>query len=305
MKIKTLRPVENPNRKNGPSSARSRRAHRRAPQKLGNARTTVQWILSICTLLWRYSGIILISVSVLYLTLYIRNSDKFHLEDIAIYGCQELDSRKLERLVRQNVPEDILRIDLASLKTLLEKEKWVKEVKIRRILPSGLAIAVRERVPAVVLEMQGGLMIADDEGILLDTYNSKYGKLDVPVFKGVIGKDEASYRLYQEENTARIRHALDMLSEIASGSPQYTRRISEIDISDRNNLKIMLVDNTAEIFLGKEDYLNRFRTLINSDKYQEFKNQNLNFTEIDLRFDDKIIFRGNSNVSESPEKRGK
>ena len=153
---------------------------------------------------------------------------------------------------------------------------------------------------AEIKEINGQLMIADDEGILLDTYTPKYGKLDVPVFKGIVGRNPESYRQYQEENTARIRHALNMLSEIESGSPDYTKMISEVDISDRNNLKIMLVDNTAEIYLGKKDYLNRFRALLVSDQYQKYKSQNMNIPVVDLRFDDQIIFRGIRNVSGSP-----
>ena len=83
-----------------------------------------------------------------------------------------------------------------------------------------------------------------------------------------------------------------MLSEIESGSPQETRKISEVDISDRENLKILLVDDTAEVYLGEKDYLKRFRKLMdNMKQYQELKNQYTEIEFIDLRFDDNIIYR--------------
>ena len=138
----------------------------------------------------------------------------------------------------------------------------------------------------VIIEFRSELMLADKDGIMLDRYDPKYGKLDVPVFKGVLGEDAESYRLYQEENSARIRQGLQMLAEIESGSPEETRKISEVDISDRENLKILLVDDTAEVYLGEKDYLKRFRSLMdNMQQYQELKNQYTEIESIDLRFE--------------------
>jgi hypothetical protein len=144
----------------------------------------------------------------------------------------------------------------------------------------------------VILEIQGELMMADADGTVLDRYDPKYGKLDMPVFKGVLGEDAESCRLYQEENAARIHQGLEMLADIESGSPSYASRISEVDISDRKNLKILLVDDTAEIYLGDKDYLKRFRTLMeNLSQYQELKNQYAEFSSIDMRFEGNIIYR--------------
>jgi hypothetical protein len=114
----------------------------------------------------------------------------------------------------------------------------------------------------------------------------------VPVFRGVLGENVESYRQNQEENAARIQQALYMLSELESGSPQYTKGISEVDISDRKNLKIMLLDDTAEVYLGGENYLERFTSFIrNRDEYEKLKDQYEEFASIDLRFEDQIIYR--------------
>ncbi len=111
----------------------------------------------------------------------------------------------------------------------------------------------------MIFELHGELMVADDEGTLLGQYDPRFGKLDVPVFKGVLGEDAESYRLYKEENAVRIRQGLVMLSQIESGLPHATQKISEVDISDPENLKILLVDDTAEVYLGEKDYLKRFQ----------------------------------------------
>jgi cell division protein FtsQ len=140
--------------------------------------------------------------------------------------------------------------------------------------------------------MRNDLMIADRDGTLLGQYAPKYGRLDVPVFRGVLGTDSESYRQHQEENAARIGKAVQMLSELESGSPDYTRRISEVDISDPQNLKIMLVDDTAEVYMGGEHFLERFAAFVrNREEYEKLKNQYEEFASIDLRFEDQIIYR--------------
>ncbi len=300
MRISTNKARKMQERRTAPTAGRNTPARKKASRKIGKNRLTGRRVLSTLRTGGKIGGILLISAMILYACIRIYNSETFHLDDVIIYGCKEAESAKLEQVVRDNVPGNILQVELSLLQKQLEQARWIRHVEIRRVLPSSLVLHVEERVPSVILEMSGRLMIADDDGILLDAYAPRYGKLDVPVFKGIVGKDPESYRQYQQENTERIRHALNMLSEIESGSPDYAKKISEVDISDRNNLKIMLVDNTAEIYLGKEDYLNRFRALLESDQYQKFKNQYLNIPVVDLRFDRQIIFRGINSVSGSP-----
>jgi cell division septal protein FtsQ len=220
------------------------------------------------------------------------SSDRFTLQTIHFYGCRHLDTASLEASIRGEFPQHILRIDLKQLRDRIEKETWVRRAEIRRILPSELAIYVQERVPLVIMELRNELMLTDEDGILLDRYDPHYGKLDVPVFKGLLGDNPEGYRLYQEENSARIREGLKMLAELESGSQEYTRSISEVDLSDRSNLRAMLVDDTAEISFGDHDFLKRFNKLMaNMNQYRDLKTQYGEFASVDLRFEDQIAYR--------------
>jgi hypothetical protein len=92
-----------------------------------------------------------------------------------------------------------------------------------------------------------------------------------------------------------------MLADLESGSPAFSRAVSEVDLSDRSNLRILLVDDLAEISLGDRDFLKRFRTLMsNLSQYQEVKAQ-YEIGSIDLRFDDQIIYRPRGGAKKPPE----
>ncbi len=224
--------------------------------------------------------------------IYAFTSSQFSLQTITFYGCSHLDTRRVEAMIRSEFPSHIMRIDLKRLRSRLEEQTWCRGAEIRRILPSELVIYVQERVPTVILEIKGELMLADDDGILLDRYDSKYGKLDVPVFKGVLGDGAEDYRRYQEENTGRVQLGLKLLRELESGSPVFTREISEVDLSERGNVRVTLVDDTAEIYLGDRDFLKRFRILMsNMNSYREIKQEYMDIVSVDLRFDGQIIYR--------------
>jgi len=292
MEIRTNREREASNAKGLPQQDKARQLRRRGARKLVKVPIAARRFLPILKTLGKLGSFLLIAVFILSVFVYAYTSDRFSLQHVAFIGCKELDQKQLEQIVRQNSSTNILRIDLHRLKNRLEKETWAKSVEIRRVLPSDLMIHIQERIPCAIVEMRGELMLTDNEGILLDKYSPRYGKLDVPVFKGIQGDDLESFRTYQEENSARIRHALDMLSEIESGSPLYAHNISEIDISDKKNLKLMLVDDTVEVYLGEKDYLKRFRKLMdNLGRHQEMKNQYDDIAYVDLRFDSQIIWR--------------
>jgi cell division septal protein FtsQ len=292
MEIKTNRPKEVQTARIVPPPDKARR-RKKAIKNLGNGHIAGRRFTSVLKALGKVCAFLLIVFFMLSIFVYAYTSDKYNLRNIKFYGCKELDPKHLEDIIRNGgFPPNILRIDLRQLGKRLEEETWTKQVEIRRVLPSQLIIYVQERVPSVILEMHGELMVADKDGIILDPYDPKFGKLDVPVLRGVMGDNKEGYRLYQEENAARIRNAMAMLSEIESSMPQETKKISEVDISDRNNLKIMLVDDTAEVYLGSKDYLKRFRTLMDyMGKYQELKSKNNDIASIDLRFDGQILYR--------------
>jgi cell division septal protein FtsQ len=293
MQIKTSsRPRESTRARVVPPPDTPRQARKKAKNKLGTGHIAGRRLLAALKTLGKLGAFVLMIAFFLSVFVYAYTSDKFNVRTVTVYGCKEIKPRHLESIVRQDFPPNILRIDLQRLRKRLEKVPWVKHAEIRRVLPSDLIIYIQERTPSVIVEVHGELMLADSEGIMLGKYHPSYGKLDVPVFRGVLGEDAESYDMYQEENSARIRQGLQMLAEIESGSPQETRRISEVDISDRENLKVLLLDDTAEVYLGEKDYLKRFHSLMeNMKQYQELKDQYSEIESIDLRFEGNIIYR--------------
>jgi cell division septal protein FtsQ len=289
MEIKTTNKTQSP--KNAPPPDRPGKSRKKAANKLSSSRVTGRKILSVFKFIGKLGAFFMIALFMLSVFLYAYRSEKFNLRKVEFIGCKELDPKHLEEIVRNDFPPNILSISLHQLKDRIEKETWAKRVEIRRILPSDIIIYIQERVPAVIVEMQNELMMVDKEGILLEKYTPEYGKLDAPVFKGTEGEDPDGYRSYQDENSSRIHKGLEMLTEVETDSPHDAKKISEVDVSDRDNIKVLLVDEVAEVSLGDRDFAKRFRALMaNMGQFYELKGKYGEIESVDMRFEDKIVW---------------
>jgi len=290
MKIKTASPRIVHAKKTQPDKKRERRK----PALNQKPRLSVKIRI---TSAFRFLGKILapavITVLVVLSAIAVLRSDTFNLAGVRISGCRHQDAGMLEKIIREDFPANILNIDLDKARQRLEMETWVKRVEIHRVLPSLLDLRVYEREPAVLLELGGVQMMADREGVLLGTYNREFGKIDSPIFKGLDGRNTETYIKSFEENAERIQRGLTMLAEIASEMPLAVRDISEIDISELNNVKIIMENDPVEICMGSENYLKRFANFVEdpTKKYQELKNQGVQVAQIDLSNDGQIVYK--------------
>jgi len=290
MKIKTTLNTEI----QGKKTPSDKKKARRKPATNQKPRLSLRIRISAAfRLMGRVLASAFMTVLILMAVYFAFNSNTFLLRDISISGCRHQDAGYLEYIIRDEFPANILRIDLDKARRRLEKETWVKNIEIHRVLPSQLVMRVNEREPAVLLELGGVQMMADTEGVLLGAYKREFGKIESPIFKGFDGVTQDAYIKNYEENAERIHRGISMLAEIAAEMPLAVREISEIDISEWNNLKIMMNDDPVEIFMGGGNYVKRFAGFIGdpTKKYQELKNQGVQVAQIDLSNDGQIVYK--------------
>jgi cell division protein FtsQ len=264
-------------------------ARKKTSQKLQRSRRLVCRVLAAFKWMVVTGAVALLAAGVLYTCRYVYTSDLLALRHITVEGCSHLSPGTLEVLIRQEFPQNLLRLDLDQLRIRLEREPWIRGVEMRRMLPASLQIRIQERTPSVIAEIGGELALLASEGFLLDRYSTGYGKFDVPVFRGMQGENAEAYTALQQENSARVRLGVQVLAELGGGSVAYTRAISEVDLSDPGNVRVLLVDDTAEISLGDKDFLKRFQDFL--AQYPKAKAQYGEMISVDLRFYPQIVYR--------------
>ena len=245
MEIRTNRPREARATRIVPPPDRAR-SRKKNPRNMGQSPMTGRRFAALLRAAGRAGALLLLVAALVSGYIYATGAEVFNLRRVRVHGCRELDPARLEAIVLREFPANILKLDLGAVRGRLMQETWAHEVEVLRVLPSDLVLYVRERVPAVILEMNGALMVTDAEGVLLGRYEPRFGSWTSRFSGASWGKTRRPTRCTRRR-TARVSPGAGDARGDRLGVPRYTRIISEVDIADRDNLKVVLVNDTAEV----------------------------------------------------------
>jgi cell division protein FtsQ len=171
-------------------------------------------------------------------------------------------------------------------KALLEID-WVEEAAVSRIWPNTLRVRIGERRPIAFIRLpprrRNGLTefaLIDKDGFILRPRVA--ARFTLPVINGIREAED------REDRCARVRRVISMLEILGP----LARRISEIDVSDPNNLIVAqhMDGRVLSLMLGDENYSSRMKNFI--DNYNEIKNKRPDAANFDLRVDNMITVAG-------------
>jgi cell division protein FtsQ len=81
----------------------------------------------------------------------------------------------------------------------------------------------------------------------------------------------------------------ELVQDIDSGGAHYSQDLSEVDVSDLDNIKVRVNDPAGDVLveLGASDYLKRYRTYVSH--VQEWRQQFQKLESVNLRYDNQVI----------------
>lgn len=213
----------------------------------------------------------------------------FALSQIEFEGLEKLDKSSLEKRVERHLSRNILQIDLDRIRQSVEGASWVKSALVRRRLPDQLVISIEERRPVAVAQIGKQMMLVDAEGVLL-------GQLDpgdpLPESPVVIGLLDHQAENVQQGNVQRMQRYLEVIHDLSAGEPDYSRSLSEIDVSNPKRVAVVPSDEPVPVRLGAEDFRRRYQVFLSQrELYLEYKRKHGRIDEVDVSFDKQIIFK--------------
>ena len=125
------------------------------------------------------------------------------------------------------------------------------------------------------------IMLVDSGGALMDLSTRK--KYSFPVIVGMNSGEPISTR------AARIRIYNQVVSELDSSGGHYSQNLSEVDLSDPEDVKVLTNDADGEVLvhLGSSNYLERFKVYV--AHLREWRQEFQKLESVDLRYDRQII----------------
>jgi cell division protein FtsQ len=226
------------------------------------------------------------SAAVAALYHYGEHSWRFRIEssdNIEISGLQNVTRYQIMEVMGGDIGRNIFFVPLSARKQTLEKIPWVESASVMRFVPNRLRIEIHERTPVAFARVGSKILLIDSVGTLMDLPAAGKKKYSFPVILGMNPGEPASTRV------ARMKIYNDLANQLDAGGTHYLQDLSEVDLSDAEDVKVLPTDPQGEVLvhLGSSNYLERYKVYVSH--VREWRQQFDKLESVDLRYDRQII----------------
>ena len=207
---------------------------------------------------------------------------------IVVQGNARMDAGEVMAVLDGLRGENIVLTDLEAWRRRLMASPWVREAELRRRLPSTIEVFMAERAPMAIGRIDGNLYLVDDHGVVIDSYGPQYADLDLPIVDGLTVAPAEPGSDAPRADEVRAALAAQVIASLRS-EPELARRLSQLDVTDRYNVSLILADDQAVIHVGHERFLPRLKSYV--ELAAALRERVPDIEHVDLRFDDRIYVR--------------
>lgn len=214
------------------------------------------------------------------------HSSRFRLEsgdDIQTSGNSHVTRAQLLEVLGSDIGRNVFRVPLEDRKRQLEEIPWVESASVMRLWPNQLRVQVTERQPIAYVRFGSKIALLDASGVVMDIPPRTKLNYSFPVITGTTDNEPLSTR------AARMNLYVRLVRELDTNGANYSRDLSEVDLSDPEDVKVMVEDagGALIVHLGSSDFLDRYRIYVRhiNDWRQQFQK----LQSVDLRFSGQII----------------
>lgn len=238
-------------------------------------------------LLWGFVAVTVFCVSVVAagtLYHYGEHSWRFRVEssdNIEVAGMENATKAQIMEVMGADIGRNIFFIPLAQQKAQLEQIPWVESASVMRFVPNRLRVEIHERVPVAFARVGPRIFLIDAGGTLMELPQKR--KYSFPVILGMNPGEPLSTRI------PRMKAYNELVRELDSGGARYSQDLSEIDLSDLDNIKVRVNDpqGDVQVELGSAEFLKRYKTYVSH--VQEWRQQFQKLESVNLRYDNQVI----------------
>jgi cell division protein FtsQ len=231
----------------------------------------------------RVAGVIALLAFAAYRTaVVLTTADLLRVNRITVRGIERLSKGEALAFLDGLRGQNIFRADLEQARRRLLASPWVADAVLRKRLPASVDVLVTERRPMGIARLSGQLYLVDDRGRVFDEFGPRYAEFDLPVIDGLAaGKGQV--------DSARAELASKVVSALAV-HPDVARHVSQIDVRDPNDARVLLDTDSAILHLGDRQFLERLESYL--DLAPRMRERMALIDDVDLRYGARVYVRG-------------
>ncbi|HKS72140.1 MAG TPA: FtsQ-type POTRA domain-containing protein [Terriglobales bacterium] len=204
-------------------------------------------------------------------------------DDIEVTGLDNVTKSQVMEVMGGDIGRNIFFVPLAERQGQLDQIPWVESASVMRFVPNRIEVRIHERTPIAFARVGQRILLVDKAGTLMELPPPGKRKFSFPVILGMNSGEPQSTR------TPRMKIYNDLISQLDSTGARYSQELSEVDLSDPEDVKIVTDDPMGAVLvhLGSSNYLDRYK--VYKTHLQEWREQFDKLESVDLRYDRQII----------------
>ncbi|MGO9346293.1 MAG: FtsQ-type POTRA domain-containing protein [Terriglobales bacterium] len=240
-------------------------------------------------LLWSAAALVALAIvgaAGLGLYRYGKHSWRFRIESsdqIEVAGAEHVPHAQIMEVMGGDIGRNIFFVPLALRKQQIEQIPWVESASVMRFVPNRLRIEIHERTPVAFARIGSHISLIDAGGTLMELNPGGKHRYSFAVIAGMNAGEPLSTR------AARMKNYNALVRELDSSGAHYSQELSEVDVSDPEDVKVLAADPNGEVLvhLGSGNYLQRYKIYVTH--VQQWRQQFDKLESVDLRYDGQII----------------
>jgi cell division protein FtsQ len=209
--------------------------------------------------------------------LYLINCHDFAVKKIEVACRRDFVGREIRALLDSSKLGNLLLLDIKALQDRIESYRWIKEARLRKVFPSSLKVELTEREPVALLKLGESYLMIDEEGVGLERLAAREDA-NLPL---LLDRD-----FFQNNYREKIALAWRCLTAL---SREQRLELEALDLSENHCVSVFLQGSKTRFILGDEHFSERLSFI--RSYLKELENQNGPIEYVDLRFDDRVIFK--------------
>jgi cell division protein FtsQ len=212
-------------------------------------------------------------------------------------GLSEVNRTEVLPVFGEDIGRNIFFVPLSERRKQLEAIPWVQRATVMRYLPDRLSVSIVERTPVAFVREGDRVELADADGVILSMPPAMMAQhhYSFPVITGINARDSLASR------RARMAVYQRFLSELDQNNQHLTQQVSEIDLSDPEDLRATMPEQGSDILahFGEDQFLHRLQ--IYKSHIAEWRQRYPKLIGVDLRYEGDVpLEMSNDNASAAP-----
>lgn len=218
------------------------------PRRNPSSEVTWRWVkISLTALI----ALILLVASVMAYDK-LTGSQLFVLKEIELKGTRRVSREEMLHLLNSYKSHSLWQLDLQAIRGAIEKNPWVLEAEVSRVLPDSLRVTIHEREPIAPWRTSNNSVVwVDREGRSLGELSLNQTDQIPPVINGL---EEGTSPEIKAANQQRMETYQKLLAEIDQNGSKLSEEIDEVNLQDLQVVKIHLMKRNVTVLLGKSDF---------------------------------------------------